>query len=41
MFKIDTKLLVQLALIGGIVYLASHDMEGWGWLTAVLFLTLG
>lgn len=34
-----TKLL-QFALVGGIVYLASKGLEGWGWLVFILFISL-
>jgi len=34
-----TKLL-QLALVGGVVFLAANGLEGWGWLVFILFLTL-
>jgi hypothetical protein len=32
--------LLQLAMIGGIVYLASNGTEGWGWLVFILFITI-
>jgi len=32
--------LLQLALIIGIVYLASQGMDGWGWLMFALIITL-
>lgn len=30
--------IVDLALIGGIIYLASEGKDGWGWLTFILFI---
>jgi hypothetical protein len=30
----------QIALVGGIVYLASNGLEGWGWLVFILFISL-
>ena len=33
------KNLVLLGLIGGIVYLASNDLNGWGWLIFLFILT--
>ena len=32
--------MLQLALVGGIVYLASNQLEGWGWLVFILFITV-
>jgi len=32
--------LLQLAMVGGIVYLASNGLEGWGWLVFLLFITI-
>ena len=32
--------LLQLAMVGGIVYLASNGLEGWGWLVFILFVSL-
>lgn len=32
--------MLQLAMVGGIVYLASNGLEGWGWLVFMLFITL-
>lgn len=32
--------LFRIALIAGIVYLASCDQEGWGWLIFILLLTI-
>ena len=32
--------MLQLALVGGIVYLASNGLEGWGWLVFILLITL-
>lgn len=34
-------LLFDLALIAGIVYLASQNKDGWGWLIFVLILKHG
>jgi hypothetical protein len=34
------KHLVLLGLIGGIVYLASNNLNGWGWLVFLFILTL-
>jgi hypothetical protein len=32
--------ILQLALVGGIVFLAANGIDGWGWLVFILFLTL-
>jgi len=32
--------ILQVALVIGIVYLASQGIAGWGWLTFALFCTL-
>lgn len=32
--------ILQLALVGGIVFLSANGLEGWGWLVFILFLTL-
>jgi len=40
MIEINPKTLLQIALVAGIVYLASYGIDGWGWLTFALFLTL-
>ena len=40
MKKFENVTLLQLALIGGIVILASMGLEGWGWLVFALLLTL-
>jgi hypothetical protein len=32
--------ILQVALVCGIVYLASQGMDGWGWLTFALICTL-
>lgn len=29
---------VDIALIFGIIYLASQNKDGWGWLTFILFI---
>jgi hypothetical protein len=34
------KNVVLLGLIAGIVYLASNDLSGWGWLVFLFVLTL-
>jgi hypothetical protein len=28
--------LVDISIVGGIVYLASKNMEGWGWLVLIM-----
>ena len=33
--------LVDLALIGGVIYLASQGKDGWGWLIFILFIKHG
>jgi hypothetical protein len=38
-FKIDKLLILRIVLIFGIIFLAYHDRDGWGWLTFALFLT--
>jgi len=37
--KITNKTLVQIALITGVVVLASLGVNGWGWLIFLLFIT--
>jgi hypothetical protein len=32
--------MLQIALVGGIVYLAANRLEGWGWLVFILFISL-
>jgi hypothetical protein len=32
--------MLQIALVGGIVYLASNGLDGWGWLVFILFITI-
>ena len=32
--------ILQIALVGGIVYLAANSLEGWGWLVFILFISL-
>lgn len=32
--------LLQLAIVGGIVYLAANGLDGWGWLVFILFITI-
>lgn len=39
--KITNKTIVQLGLITGIVFLLYNGLEGWGWLTLLLFLSGG
>lgn len=39
-FKEISLALFRIALIAGIVYLASVDKDGWGWLIFVLLCTL-
>lgn len=36
----DNKTLLQIALVVGIVILASNDLDGWGWLVFILLFTL-
>lgn len=38
--KYDNKVLLQIALVAGIVILSSNDMDGWGWLIFILLCTL-
>ena len=38
--KIDEFSITQLALIVGIVILASNNQDGWGWLVFAFILTL-
>ena len=38
--KFDNLSIVQIALIIGIVYLASQGILGWGWLVFALIITL-
>ena len=37
--KITNKTLVQIALISGVVILASLGVNGWGWLIFLLVIT--
>ena len=39
-FKEISLNIFRLALVAGIVYLASVDKEGWGWLIFILLCTL-
>jgi hypothetical protein len=32
--------LFRIALVSGIVYLASNNMDGWGWLVFILLISL-
>lgn len=43
MEKLETTLsfLVDIALIAGVVYLASQDKDGWGWLIFILAIKHG
>jgi hypothetical protein len=34
------KSVVLLGLVGGIVFLSSHNLSGWGWLVFLFVLTL-
>ena len=34
------KTLFQIALVAGIVILASNDLDGWGWLVFILLFTI-
>jgi hypothetical protein len=36
----DNRTLLQIALVAGIVILASNDLDGWGWLVFILLFTL-
>jgi hypothetical protein len=38
--RVNEKLIIRLALIFGVIYLASNNQDGWGWLLFILFLTL-
>jgi len=38
--KFNWKIILQLALLAGIVYLASENKEGWGWLVFILLITI-
>jgi hypothetical protein len=38
--KITNKTIVQIALVAGIVTLASLSVNGWGWLVFALLVTL-
>ena len=38
--KITNKTIVQIALVAGIVTLASLNVAGWGWLVFALLITL-
>jgi len=38
--KITNKTILQVALVAGIVIIASMGLEGWGWLVFALLLTL-
>lgn len=37
---IDGMRVLQVVLVGGIVFLAYNNMEGWGWLVFALLCTL-
>jgi hypothetical protein len=39
-FKLVSMMLFRIALVAGIVYLASIGQDGWGWLIFVLLCTL-
>ena len=32
--------IVRIAMVAGIIYLASNNMNGWGWLVFLLFVTM-
>ena len=38
--KISGLRLLQIALVAGIITLASSGKDGWGWLVFLLFITL-
>jgi hypothetical protein len=38
--KITNKTILQIALVLGVVTLASFGVDGWGWLVFALLLTL-
>ena len=38
--KFNNMWILQVVLVCGIVYLASQEMDGWGWLTFALICTL-
>lgn len=38
--RFDNMSIIQIALIIGIVYLASQGLDGWGWLVFALLITL-
>ncbi len=38
--RFDTLWILQVALVFGIVSLASQGLDGWGWLVLALFVTL-
>jgi hypothetical protein len=40
MKNIDKETIIQIALIAGIVTIASLGMSGWGWLVFCLLITL-
>jgi hypothetical protein len=40
MIKINYWFALRIALITGIVILASKNLEGWGWLVLLLFITI-
>jgi hypothetical protein len=37
--KITNKTILQVALVAGVVTLASMGLDGWGWLVFLLFCT--
>ena len=41
MMNILLKESVRLALVAGIVYLMSNQLDGWGWLIFLFILTMG
>ena len=40
MKKLDNLTILQIALVTGVVILASTNTEGWGWLVFALLITL-
>lgn len=40
MKKLDNLTILQIALVTGVVILASNNIEGWGWLVFALLITL-
>ena len=38
--KLSNWNLVRIAMVAGIIYLAANNMNGWGWLVFLLFVTM-